>query len=142
MSKKTIRILSILSLMLALLGAGLIVAGVVGSPWTTTTTGNATTAHMTSFANLPLFVAGVVIAALALVPHLIAWAGALINLARLQQWGWLCVASENTVSVLKKSLAKLNKSICQHAGFPSGRGGFALGSNLICLSFDTCPLLF
>ncbi len=88
MSKRTISILSILSIMLALVGAGLIVAGVVGSPLTTTTTGNATTAHMTSFANLPLFVAGVVIASLALIPHLIAWAGALINLARLQQWGW------------------------------------------------------
>ncbi len=88
MSKRTISILFILSVMLALVGAGLIVAGVVGSPLTTTTTGNATTAHMTSFANLPLFIAGVVIAALALIPHLIAWAGALINLARLQQWGW------------------------------------------------------
>lgn len=88
MSKRTISIHSILSVMLALVGAGLIVAGVVGSPLTTTTTGNATTAHMTSFANLPLFVAGVVIAALALIPHLIAWAGTLINLARLQKWGW------------------------------------------------------
>ncbi len=75
MSKRTIGILSILSVMLALVGAGLIVAGIVGSPLTTTTTGNATTTHMTNFANLPLFVAGVVIAALALIPHLIAWEG-------------------------------------------------------------------
>jgi hypothetical protein len=30
----------------------------------------------------------VVIAAQALVAHLFAWAGALINLARLQHWGW------------------------------------------------------
>src|SRR5260370_3651281 len=88
MSKRPIGILSILSVMLALVGAGLIVAGIVGSPLTTTTTGNATTTHMTNFANLPLFVAGVVIAALALIPHLIAWAGTLINLARLQQWSW------------------------------------------------------
>jgi hypothetical protein len=80
MSKRTIRILSILSIMLALVGASLIVAGIVGSPWTTT--------HATSFASLPLFVIGVVIAALALVLHQIAWAGALINLARLQHWGW------------------------------------------------------
>ncbi|HEY6408318.1 MAG TPA: hypothetical protein VIY29_12695 [Ktedonobacteraceae bacterium] len=88
MSKKTIRLLTILSIMLALVGAGLIVADIVGSPLTTTTTGNATTTHMSIFANLPLFVVGVVVAALALVPHQIAWAGALINLARLQQWSW------------------------------------------------------
>src|SRR5260370_8324601 len=85
MSKRTISILFILSVMLALVGAGLIVAGIVGSPLTTTTTGNATTTHMTNFANLPLFVAVVVIAALALIPHLIAWAGPLINLLRCHQ---------------------------------------------------------
>lgn len=88
MSKRTIAILAILSVMLALVGAGLIVVGIVGSPLMTTTIGNSTTGHMTSFANLPLFVAGVVIAFLSLIPHQIAWAGALINLARLQHWGW------------------------------------------------------
>ncbi len=82
MSKRTIRLLAILSILLALVGAGLIVAGIVGSPWTTPS------AHATGFASLSLFVAGVVIAALALVSHQIAWAGALINLARLQQWSW------------------------------------------------------
>ena len=81
MSKRTIRLLAVLSVLLALAGAGLIVAGIVGSPWTPAT-------HATSFASLPLFVIGVVIAALALVLHQIAWAGALINLARLQHWGW------------------------------------------------------
>ncbi len=88
MSKRTIGILFILTVILALVGAGLIVAGVVGSPFTTTINGNSTTAHMRSFANLPLFVAGVVIASLAGIPYLIASIGALINLARLQQWVW------------------------------------------------------
>ncbi len=73
---------------MALVGAGLIVAGVVGSTFTTTTNGDSTTGHITSFGNLPLFVAGVIIASLAGIPYLIAWIGALINLARLQQWVW------------------------------------------------------
>jgi hypothetical protein len=80
MSKSMILILSILSVTLALVGVGLIVAGIVGS--------SLTAVHTSSFAHLPLFLVGVVIAALALVAHLFAWAGALINLARLQHWGW------------------------------------------------------
>lgn len=82
MSKRMIRILSVLSIILALVGAALIVAGIVGGPWTTNT------ARATSFASLSDFVAGVIIAALALVTHQIAWAGALVNLARLQRWSW------------------------------------------------------
>lgn len=80
-SKKTIGIFSILSILLSLMGAGLIVVGIIGSPLTTAV-------HSTGFANLPLFVTGVVIASLALALHLIAWVGALTNLARLQYWGW------------------------------------------------------
>jgi hypothetical protein len=93
MSKRMIGMLFILSVMLALVGAGLIIASLVGSPLTT--------AHKTGFANLPLFLVGVVIAALSLVSHLIAWAGALINLARLQHWGWfVCVLIVHGSAVL------------------------------------------
>jgi hypothetical protein len=88
MRKSTISILFILSVILALVGAGLIVAGVVGSTFTTTGNGYSTTGHITSFGNLPLFITGVIIASLAGIPYLIAWIGALINLARLQQWVW------------------------------------------------------
>ena len=88
MRKSTISILYILCVIMALVGAGLIVAGVVGSTFTTTSNGYSTTGHITSFGNLPLFITGVIIASLAGIPYLIAWIGALINLARLQQWAW------------------------------------------------------
>ncbi len=88
MRKSTISILFILSIIMALVGTGLIIAGVVGTTFTTTTTGNSTTGQITSFGNLPLFIIGVIIASLAGIPYLIAWIGALINLARLQQWVW------------------------------------------------------
>ena len=91
MSKRTIGILFTLCILMALVGAGLIVAGVVGSTFTTTSNGETTTGHITSFGNLPLFVVGVVLASLAGIPYLIAWIGALINLARLQQWAWFVI---------------------------------------------------
>jgi len=88
MRKSTIGILFILNVIMALVGGGLIVAGIVGSTFTTTTNGYLTKGHITSFGNLPLFVVGVIIASLSGIPYLIAWIGALVNLARLQQWVW------------------------------------------------------
>ncbi len=85
MSKRTIGILFILTVIMALVGAGLIVAGVVGSTFTPTGNGYSTTGH---FGNLTLFIIGVILASLAGIPYLIAWIGALVNLARLQQWVW------------------------------------------------------
>lgn len=85
MRKGTIAILFILSVIMALVGAGLIVAGVVGSTFTPSSNGYPTTGH---FGNLPLFITGIILASLAGIPYLIAWIGALINLARLQQWVW------------------------------------------------------
>ena len=88
MRKSTISILFILSVITALVGAGLIVGGIIGSTFITTTIGNSTTGQIGSFGNLPLFIVGVIIASLSGIPYLIAWIGALINLARLQQWVW------------------------------------------------------
>jgi hypothetical protein len=85
MRKSTIGILFILSVVMAFVGAGLIVAGVIGSTFTTSSNGYLTAGH---FGNLALFVVGVIIAALSGIPYLIAWIGALVNLARLQQWIW------------------------------------------------------
>ncbi len=88
MSKRTIGILFILTVIMGLVGAGLIVAGVVGSTFVTTGNRYSTTGHITSFGNLTLFIIGVILASLAGIPYLIAWIGALVNLARLQQWVW------------------------------------------------------
>ncbi len=85
MSKRTIGILYILTVIMGLVGAGLIVAGVVGSTFTPTGIAYSTTGH---FGNLTLFIIGVILASLAGIPYLIAWIGALVNLARLQQWVW------------------------------------------------------
>ncbi len=85
MSKRTIGIFFIVNLIMVVIGVGLIIAGVVGSTYTTSTNGSS---QITSFGNLPLFVTGVVIASLSGIPYLIAWIGALVNLARLQQWVW------------------------------------------------------
>jgi hypothetical protein len=88
MSKRTIGIFFIVSVIMDLIGAGLIVGGLVGSTYTTTNNGYSTTAQITSFGNLPLFIVGVIILSLSAIPFLVAWIGALINLARLQQWVW------------------------------------------------------
>ena len=88
MSKRTIGIFFIVSIIMGLVGAGLIIGGLVGSTYTTTTNGYSTGGQITSFGNLPLFIAGVIILSLSAIPYLIAWIGALVNLARLQEWVW------------------------------------------------------
>jgi hypothetical protein len=88
MSKRNIGICFILSIIMGLVGAGLIIGSLVGSNYTTTTYGSTTNVQLTSIGNVPLFVIGIVIASLSAIPYLIAWIGALINLARLQQWVW------------------------------------------------------
>ncbi len=88
MSKRTIGIFFIVSIIMGLVGAGLIIGGLVGSTYTTTTYGSSTNVQLTSIANPALFAVGIIIASLSAIPFLIAWIGALINLARLQQWVW------------------------------------------------------
>jgi hypothetical protein len=88
MSKRTIGIFFIISIIMDLVGAGLIIGGLVGSTYTTTNNGYSTNVQPTSIGNTPLFVAGIVIVSLSAIPYLIAWIGALINLARLQEWVW------------------------------------------------------
>jgi hypothetical protein len=88
MSKRTIGIFFIISIIMDLIGVGLIIGGLVGSTYTTTTNTYSTNAQVTSFGNLPLFVIGVVLVSLSVIPYLIAWIGALVSLARLQQWIW------------------------------------------------------
>ncbi len=91
MRKKTIGIFFILSIVIGVIGAGLIVAGLIGSTFATTTTEFSRSSHVTHFGNLPLFIVGVAIASLSGIPYLIAWIGALVNVARLQQWVWFIV---------------------------------------------------
>jgi hypothetical protein len=88
MTKRTISIFFIVSIIMDLIGIGLIAGGLVGSSFSTTTSGYSTNAQVTSFGNLPLFILGVIILSLSAIPYLIAWIGALINLARLQEWVW------------------------------------------------------
>ncbi len=88
MTKRTIGIFFIVSILMDLIGVGLLVGGLVGSTYATTTTGYSTTTQVTSFGNLPLFILGVTLLSLSAIPFLIAWIGALINLARLQEWVW------------------------------------------------------
>ena len=88
MSKRTIGILFIVSIIMDLIGVGLIAGGLVGSTFSTTSSGYSTNAQVTSFGNLPLFIIGVIILSLSAIPYLVAWIGALINLARLQEWVW------------------------------------------------------
>jgi hypothetical protein len=88
MSKRTIGIFFIVSIIMALVGAGLIIGGLVGSTYTTTNNGYSTNVQLNSIANPTLFYVGVVSASLSGIPYLIAWIGALVNLARLQQWVW------------------------------------------------------
>ena len=88
MSKRTIGIFFIVSVIMDLIGVGLIIGGLVGSTYTTTNNGYSTNAQVTSFGNAPLFIIGVIIVSLSAIPYLIAWIGALVNLARLQEWVW------------------------------------------------------
>src|SRR5437660_5158990 len=91
MSKRTIGIFFIVSVIMDLIGLGMVVGGLVGSTYTTTTNttnGYSTSGQITSFGNQPLFIVGVIIVSLSAIPYLIAWIGALVNLARLQEWVW------------------------------------------------------
>ena len=88
MTKRTIGIFFIVSILMDLIGLGLLVGGLVGSTYTTSTNGYSTNTQVTNFGNLPLFVIGVTLLSLSVIPFLIAWIGALINLARLQEWVW------------------------------------------------------
>src|SRR5947209_14049175 len=88
MSKRTIGIFFIVSVIMDLIGLGMVVGGLVGSTYTTTTNGYPTNGQITSFGNAPLFIVGVIILSLSAIPYLIAWIGALVNLARLQEWVW------------------------------------------------------
>jgi hypothetical protein len=88
MSKRTIGIFFIVSVIMDLIGVGMIVGGLVGSTYNTTNNGYSTSAQITSFGNQPLFIVGVIIVSLSAIPYLIAWIGALVNLARLQEWVW------------------------------------------------------
>src|SRR6266702_453720 len=88
MSKRTIGIFFIVSVIMDLIGVGLIIGGLVGSTYITTNNGYSTSGQITSFGNQPLFIAGVISVSLSAIPYLIAWIGALINLARLQEWVW------------------------------------------------------
>ncbi len=86
MSKRTIGILYIVSIIMGLVGTGLILGGV----FINYTANNvySTNGQVTGIGNVPLFATGVVIVSLAGILYLIAWIGALVNLARLQQWVW------------------------------------------------------
>ena len=88
MNKRTIGIFFIVSILMDLIGLGLLVGGLVGSTYTTSTNGYSTNAQVTNFGNLPLFITGVTLLSLSAIPFLIAWIGALINLARFQEWVW------------------------------------------------------
>ncbi len=88
MSKRTIGIFFIISILMDLIGVGLIIAGFAGSTYTTTNNGNTTNAQLTSMGHPALFAIGVILAVLSSIPFLIAWIGALINLARIQEWVW------------------------------------------------------
>ena len=88
MTKRTIGIFFIVSILMDLIGLGLLVGGLVGSTYTTSTNGYSTNTQVTNFGNLPLFITGVTLLSLSAIPFLIAWIGALINLARFQEWVW------------------------------------------------------
>jgi hypothetical protein len=85
-SKKTIGILFIFSVVLFIAGVSLFIAGLIGS----TSVYNPYTGanDVTSLGNPTLFFTGIVLWALSCVPFLVAWIGALVNLARLQLWVW------------------------------------------------------
>jgi hypothetical protein len=89
MSKRTIGIFFIISVLMDVIGVGFIIGGVIGSTYNTTYYGNTTNAQVTSMGHPALFAIGLILVLLSSIPFLIAWIGALINLARLQEWVWL-----------------------------------------------------
>ena len=86
MRKKTIGIFFIIFVVLFIAGLSLSIAGLIGS----TTVYNPYTGanDVTSIGNPTLFYTGVIIWILSCVPFLVAQIGAMVNLARLQKWGW------------------------------------------------------
>jgi hypothetical protein len=88
MSKRTIGIFFLISVLMDIVGVIMIIGGLIGSTTATTNNGYATSTQVTHFGNAPLFVLGVILVSLSSIPFLIAWIGALINLARFQEWVW------------------------------------------------------
>ena len=86
MRKKTIAIFLILSAVVMVAGIILFVVGLAGG--TSVYDPQTGTNQLTSIGNLPLFITGIVLYVLAFVIFAIGWVGALINLARQQQWTW------------------------------------------------------
>ena len=81
MSKRTIGIFFIISVIMDVVGVIMIFGGLIGSTTDTST-------QTAQLGNAPLFGFGILLAALSAIPFLIAWIGALINLGRLQEWVW------------------------------------------------------
>ena len=75
MRKKTIAIFYIISIVLGLIGTGLIIGGLAGSTYTTTSSGYATTNQIQSIGNPALLIIGVVLSVVAGILHLISWVG-------------------------------------------------------------------
>src|SRR5215831_20762547 len=88
MSKRTIGIFFIVSIIMDIVGVGMIIGGLIGSTTASTSNGYSYSTQVTSFGNQTLFILGVILVSVSAIPYLVAWIGALINLARLQQWVW------------------------------------------------------
>ena len=88
MTKRTIGIFFLISILMDVVGIGMIIGGLIGSTTVTHYNGYSYSTVVTQFGNAPLFVTGVILVSLSAIPFLIAWIGALINLARLQEWVW------------------------------------------------------
>jgi hypothetical protein len=85
MRKSTIATFFIINVIMVIVGVGLIIAGAIGSSVTQNSAGQVTSGHI---GNPALFAVGVIIVVLSGIPYLVAWIGALVNLARLQRWVW------------------------------------------------------
>ena len=88
MTKRTIGIFFLISILMDIVGVGMIIGGLIGSTTVTNNNGYSYSTQVTQFGNAPLFVTGVILVSLSAIPFLIAWIGALINLARLGEWVW------------------------------------------------------
>ena len=88
MTKRTIGIFFLISILMDIVGVGMIIGGLIGSTTVTHYNGYSYSTVVTQFGNAPLFVTGVILVSLSAIPFLIAWIGALINLARLGEWVW------------------------------------------------------
>ena len=88
MTKRTIGIFFLISILMDVVGIGMIIGGLIGSTTVTNSNGYYSSTQVAQFGNAPLFVTGVILVSLSAIPFLIAWIGALINLARLGEWVW------------------------------------------------------